>query len=242
MIHVFSRFYDWRFTLFNRLCYSVLLVLLLSTISAFGQDRRPEYFVGYSILQAEGMPDRDDPNNFFTGNFATHRTTLQGLNGEVSFYPVASSLLGVTGNVSFNRKGRSADITNGSNKERTNVWYFLAGPSYAFPDQGRLVPFVRVMLGIAHTGYEAAIERSAATGNLKSTFDAGATDFAMAFGAGLDVKVNERFKVRIIQVDYSPIFLGDRSVAVLSSAGVLQPRVLEGKRQDNVRFAFGVTF
>jgi len=219
----------------------VLLVLLLSTISAFGQDRQTGYFVGYSVLQAEGMPDRDDPNNFFTSNFVNHRTSLQGLNGEVSFYP-ASSLLGVTGNVSFNRKGRSADVSNGSNKESTNVWYFLAGPSYVFPDQGRLVPLLRIMAGFAHTGYEAAIERSAANGNLRSTFNVGSNDFAMAFGAGLDVKVNDRFKVRIIQVDYAPIFLGDRGVAVLSSAGVLQPRVLDGQRQDNLRFSFGVSF
>ena len=228
--------------MFNRFGYSVLLVLVLSTISAFGQDRRPEYFVGYSLLQAEGMPDRDDPNNFFTGSFATHRATLQGLSGEVNLYPVAASLLGLTGSVSFNRKGREADITNGSNNERTDVWYFLAGPSYTFPDQGRLVPFVRVMAGIAHTGYEAAIERSAANGDLKSTFNIGITDFAMAFGAGLDVKLNDRFKVRIIQVDYTPIFLGDRAVAVLNAAGVLQPRVLDSQRQDNIRFTFGVSF
>jgi len=233
---------DWRFTLFNRLCYSVLVMLLLSTISAFGQDRRPEYFAGYSLLQAQHIPDRDDPNNFFTGSFATHRATFQGLNGEATFYPIASSLFGLTGNVSYNRKGREADITNGSNEERTDVWYFLAGPSYTFPEQGLLVPFVRVMAGIAHTGYEAAIERSAANGNLKSTFDIGTTDFAMAFGAGLDVKVNDRFRVRIIQVDYAPIFLGDRAVAVLNAAGVLQPRVLDSQRQDNIRFSFGVSF
>jgi hypothetical protein len=64
----------------------------------------------------------------------------------------------------------------------------------------------------------------------------------MAFGAGLDVKVNDRFKIRIIQADYAPIFLGDRAVAVLGAAGVLQPRVLSSQRQDNVRFTFGVTF
>ena len=104
------------------------------------------------------------------------------------------------------------------------------------------MPFVRILAGVARTGYEAAIERSVSNGNLRSTFNIGSTDFAMAFGAGLDVKVNDRVKVRIIQVDYAPIFLGDRAVAVLSQAGVLQPRVLDGQRQDNVRFTFGVNF
>jgi opacity protein-like surface antigen len=226
----------------HRLCYSALFMLLLSSISAFAQnERRPQVFVGYSILQAEGMPDRDD-SNFFSNSFTTHRGTLHGINGEVMVYPLESSLLGLTGNISFNREGRSADVSSVSNEETTDVWHFMGGPSYVFPDQGRLVPLVRVLAGIAHTSYEAAIERAAANGTLKSTFNGGSTDFAMAFGAGLEVKVNDRFKVRIIQVDYAPIFMGDRSVAFLNQAGVLQPRVLEGKRQDNFRFSFGVTF
>jgi opacity protein-like surface antigen len=225
----------------HRLCYSALFILLLSA-SAFAQtERRPEFFVGYSILQAEGMPNRGDAD-FFNNNFTTHRGTLHGVSGEVMVYPLEASLIGLTGNISFNREKRSAEAASVSNSETTNVWHFLGGPSYVFPDQGRLVPLVRVLAGIARTGYEAAIERSVANGTLKSTFDGGTTDFAMAFGAGLEVRVNDRFKVRIIQVDYAPIFMGDRSVAFLNQAGVLQSRVLEGKRQDNFRFSFGVTF
>jgi hypothetical protein len=226
----------------HRLCYSALFMLLLSAISGFAQnERRPQMFVGYSILRAEGMPDRND-SNFFSSSFTTHRGTLQGINGEVMVYPLESSLIGVTGNISFNREGREAEVASVSNEETTDVWYFMGGPSYVFPDQGRLVPLVRVLAGIAHTGYEAGIERSAANGTLKSTFNVGSTDFAMAFGAGLEVKLNDRFRVRIIQVDYAPIFMGDRSVAFLNPAGALQPRVIEGKRQDNFRFSFGVSF
>jgi len=226
-----------------RHCYSALFVLLLMSVLAFAQEERTtEFSVGYSNLQAEGMPDRNDPNNFFTSSFLDHRTTLHGVNGEVTLYPLESSVLGLTANISLNRMGRSADVTGGSNKEHTNVWYFMAGPAYVFPDQGRLVPFIRVMAGLAHTGYEAAQERSVANGNLRSTFNIGSNDFAMAFGAGLDVKLSDRFKIRLIQADYAPIFLGDRAVAVLGAAGILQPRVLTSQRQDNVRFTFGVTF
>jgi opacity protein-like surface antigen len=226
-----------------RNCYSALFVLLLTSVLAFAQEeRRTEFSVGYSNLQAEGMPDRNDPNNFFSSSFLNRRTTLHGVNGEVTLYPLESSLIGLTGNISFNRKHRSADVTGGSNQEHTDVWYFMAGPAYVFPDQGRLVPFVRVMAGLAHTGYEAAQERSVANGNLRSTFNIGSNDFAMAFGAGIDVKLNDRIKIRLIQADYAPIFLGDRAVAVLGAAGVLQPRVLSSQRQDNVRFTFGVTF
>ena len=58
------------------------------------------------------MPDRDDANNFFSNDFLNHRTTLHGVNGEVMLYPIASSLIGLTGNISFNRKGRSAEVAN----------------------------------------------------------------------------------------------------------------------------------
>ena len=59
---------------------------------------------------------------------------------------------------------------------------------------------------------------------------------------GLDMMVTDRFKVRLFQVDYSPIFLGDRGVNVLGQAGIIQPLQLDGQRQDNVRISFGIIF
>jgi opacity protein-like surface antigen len=219
----------------------LLFMLMFSAVSAFAQsDRRPEFFVGYSNLQAEGFPDRNDPNNFFSNAFLNRRATLHGINLEATLFPLDH--VGVTGNISYNRRKRSADVGATSNSEHTDLWYFLGGPSYVFPDQGHLVPFARIMAGAAHTGYEAVIQRTAANGNLTSSFDVGGTDFAMAIGAGLDVRVSDRFKVRVIQVDYAPVFLGDRTVAVLGATGVLQPRTLDGQRQDNLRFSFGVSF
>ena len=91
-------------------------------------------------------------------------------------------------------------------------------------------------------GYKASTNRNGSGGTFTSSFETGTTDFAMAFGAGLDFKASDRFKIRLVQIDYAPIFLGDRSVAVLGSAGALQPLTLSGQRQDNFRFSFGITF
>jgi hypothetical protein len=63
----------------------------------------------------------------------------------------------------------------------------------------------------------------------------------MAFGGGIDVRVNERIKVRVFQLDYAPIFSGDRTIAV-GGFGLLEPALLDTKRQDNFRFSFGITF
>jgi hypothetical protein len=64
----------------------------------------------------------------------------------------------------------------------------------------------------------------------------------MSVGGGVDVSVNDRFKVRLFQLDYSPIFLGDRGLSVLGQTGVIQNVQLDGQRQDNVRISFGVIF
>jgi opacity protein-like surface antigen len=219
----------------------MLAVFLFSGGSLFAQsERKPEVFIGYSNLQDEGLPDRNDPNNFFSNDFFNRRTTLQGVNAAVTLFPFET--FGITGDLSYNRKNRTLDIADGTDSEHTDVWYFLAGPSYVFPTTGRFQPIARAMAGIARTGYEAASERDLAGGTRTSSFDVGSTDFALGIGGGLDVRVNDKFKVRVIQVDYTPVFLGDRAISVLGQAGVLQPVTLEGQRQDNVRFSFGVTF
>ena len=58
----------------------------------------------------------------------------------------------------------------------------------------------------------------------------------------MDVRVGERTKIRIFQMDYAPIFLRDRTVEVLGGTGVIEPTTLNGQRQDNFRFSVGVTF
>jgi hypothetical protein len=58
----------------------------------------------------------------------------------------------------------------------------------------------------------------------------------------VDIRVNDWLKIRAAQVDWAPVFLGDRTINVLGSAGVIVPITLEGQRQDNLRFSAGVVF
>ena len=81
-----------------------------------------------------------DPNNFFSNDFFNRRTTLQGVNAAVTLFPFET--FGITGDLSYNRKNRTLDITDGTDSEHTDVWYFLAGPSYVFPTTGRFQPIV----------------------------------------------------------------------------------------------------
>jgi len=225
----------------KNLLFLLLAILLFCNVSLLAQGARPmEVFVGYSNMQAEGFRSTNNPNNILSNDFFRDRTTLHGINAEATgffFQPFS-----VTGDLSFNRKGRSAEFTNGQDSEHLDVWYFMIGPSYVADTPGIVVPFVRMLFGGAHTGYEAKSERTVNNGTVRNSFELGTTDWALAIGGGLDFKVTDRIRIRAIQFDYAPIFLGDRSLLVLGQAGVLRQVELSGQRQDNLRFSFGVTF
>jgi opacity protein-like surface antigen len=207
--------------------------------NVFAQRSGVDIFLGYSNLQAEGLPDRNVSVPFDT-QFFRDRTTLHGGNVAITGFP--GDVFGITGDFSFNRKERREDIAGGEDVLRTDVYYFVAGPSLSFRNDSRVEPFVRVLAGGAHTRFEALSRRPFGTGTSETSFETGSTSFAMMVGGGLDLRVAENFKIRVFQVDYSPVFLRDRTVDVLSGIGVLQPQTLDGQRQDNVRFSFGVVF
>lgn len=212
---------------------------LLAPIAAFAQRSEVDFFVGYSNLQAEGLPERN-VSVPFDSEFFRNRTTLHGINASITGF--ASDAFGITGDFSFNRKERRSDVTGGEDILRTDVYYFVAGPAVSFRNASRVEPFLRILGGGAHTRFEALSRRDVVNGTTESSFDTGSTSFAMLVGGGLDVRVAENFKLRVIQVDYSPVFLRDRTVDILGSTGVIQPQTLEGQRQDNLRFSFGVVF
>jgi opacity protein-like surface antigen len=219
----------------------ILFVLIaLSATSLFAQsDVKPKYFIGYSNLQAEGLPNKNDPENVLSPDFLDRRTTLHGMNAEATF---AIRNFGITGDFSFNRNKESSDFASATQEIKTDVIYFTVGPSFQFANQTRFEPFVRILGGGARTNFEVSTRRDVAGGTSRNEFDVGSTDLALMLGGGVDVRVSDRVTLRVFQMDYAPIFLGDRAISVLGQAGALQTIELEGQRQDHVRFSFGITF
>jgi opacity protein-like surface antigen len=219
----------------------VFLLMLSFAMSSFAQDseRKPTFFVGYSNLQAEGLPNKNDPDNLLSPDFLDRRTTMHGVNGEVT---LPFGMFGITGDLSFNRNKQSVDFAAANQSTKTDIIYFTAGPSFHFLRTARFEPFARLMGGGARTNFEIDTRRDLSSGAVHNEFDTHSTDLALMVGGGLDMRVNDRVKVRLFQIDYAPIFLGDRAITVLGSAGALQTLELEGQRQDQVRVSFGVTF
>jgi opacity protein-like surface antigen len=200
-----------------------------------------EFFVGYTNLQSEGLPNRNTPGWVFDNSFFRDRSTQHGANVELSGF--ATNWFSLTGDVSFARQSESASNgSSGTNTTRTDTYYFMGGPSWKIRKTFHLEPFARVMAGAAHTHYRASTSTPSGGGTTTNAFTAGSTDFAASVGGGFDIRLADHAKLRILQVDYAPVFLRDRTVNVLGAAGAITPTDLEGQRQDNFRFSFGFVF
>lgn len=221
----------------------LVVACLLATapaILAQTNNRSGEFFVGYSNLQAEGVPNQNDPGNTFNNDFFDRRKGLHGINASgTGFF---GSALGLKGDFSFHRNDDTTDLNGGRDSIKTDVYYFMGGPVLKFRNPSRIEPFIHALAGGAHTRYDVESSRDITGGTTRTSFEASSTDFAAAIGGGLDVRLNDRFSIRAIQVDYAPVFLRDRSINVLGGAGAIQPFTLEGQRQDNIRISVGIVF
>jgi opacity protein-like surface antigen len=224
-----------------KILFATAVSILMSATVAAAQ--MPEIFVGYTNLQAEGLPNRNNPNNWvFDTEFFRDRATLHGVNASVTAYNEVG--IGITGDFSWARRSSGQDFAGGRADQNTDVYYVLGGPTVKFNRNHRAQPFARVMAGIGYTRFKASTELVNPTGlgTSGNSFVIGGTDFAASVGGGLDVRVNDRLKIRVFQVDWAPVFLKDRTVDVLGSGGIIEPTTLNGQRQDNVRLSFGVAF
>ena len=105
-----------------------------------------------------------------------------------------------------------------------------------------LEPFGRILAGGAHTRFEVSNQVALDPGTVTSSFEAGSTSFAMGVGGGLDLRIGDGpHRFRLIQVDYTPVFLRDKTIQVLRQSGAFTSN-LDGQRQNNVRFSVGFVF
>ena len=166
----------------------VLLLILFSAAPLRAQDKF-EVFGGYSYLRASVnetgtllCPAPTCP----TGTFTDH-PSLNGWEGSFSYKPVKD--LAVVADFSGNYGSLRSNLGHESTHRNT----YLVGPQVSFP--ARVSPFVHVLVGEVHEATAAgagAFVFPAHSGNA----------FAIALGAGIDLKVAPLIWVRLIQVDY----------------------------------------
>jgi opacity protein-like surface antigen len=96
---------------------------------------------------------------------------------------------------------------------RVNTHTYLVGPRISYRNNEKVTPFAHVLFGGAHAGGGGSSENT----------------FAMAFGGGVDAKINNRFAFRVAQFDYV-LTRFDGPVSGTTA------------NQNNFRFSTGIVF
>ena len=154
--------------------------------------KKTEYYIGYSNSQSN--------------------ETLHGVNGSAVY--------------NFTRYlGAKADFSAAFNSQRFNLTGSLPFYTATFradralynyaggiqikdnAKSGRFKPFAHVMIGVAHRRNRSSDFQCSPTANCP-TFAAGVfkdTGFSAIIGGGLDIRLKDRFQLRLFQIDYNPV-------------------------------------
>ncbi len=179
----------------------------LSLAQTSSETPKNEFFAGYSYHSADINTLTIDP----------HRTGQNGVNLE--YTRNITRHIGLSGDASahFHRESRSTGT--GTFTSKRDQYFLLAGLQFKAGNSSRVQPFAHALFGASlFRGFTSDIRTS---GNVFTIDDA--TSFAMAFGGGVDIRLNKRIDLRMIQADYTPTFFGSG-------------------RQNNFRVSVGVVF
>jgi opacity protein-like surface antigen len=213
--------------------YVLSAILVLAATTIFAQDKRGEVFIGYSNLQAgKSFDDLGNLNNF---RETFKRNGMNGVEASITGFPTA--WFGITGDFSYHRKSDNTSITGGTSNYEREAFYFLAGPTLKIRNASRVEPYAHALFGAAHLRERYAFTTTATTGNTQFSIEPNTTRFAMGVGGGLDVRLGSKFSLRLVQVDYTPVFTGDR-IVTFSNNSIR----LDKSRVDSLRISTGIVF
>ncbi|HEY0376846.1 MAG TPA: outer membrane beta-barrel protein [Pyrinomonadaceae bacterium] len=200
-----------------------------------------EFFGGYSALNFDNLGgDTDNPN---INDVLGEKNTLRGL--ELSLTYNFHKYVGVKFDYSLHLREDEFSRPAGSGTIDSTVQNFLGGLQFKNnrEDGPRFKPFAHVLFGVANQKLDVDSTQLPAVFGI-SDFHANETSFAMAFGGGVDIKLNDRIDVRAGQIDWNIINRGDQELGIVlvptPFQTVGQPFVVPGSRQDNLRLSVGI--
>ena len=190
-------------------------------------DSRAELFAGYSVMHADyGIEPQTGPPIGRIIAFWPEQT-LHGFNVAGTKY--LSKGFGLTGDFSAHYTGEETPSTSFSSKERLRIYNVLGGAQYKFRRHRRVRPFARALAGLTRTSH--TLEYTFVRSGFSGEDTPNSTDFALAVGGGLDVRVSDHLELRVFQFDYNPVYVSRDNQFGFGKA-----------RANNTRFSFGVVF
>ena len=227
----------------KRLVTLVTLVLAFTTTAWAQSDdyKKYEFFGGYSALNFDNLSG--DTSNAALNDVLGDRQTLRGFNLAITrnFH----KYVGATFDYSLHLREDNFSRPAGSGTIDSTVQNFLGGITVKnnMEDGPRFKPFGHALFGVAVQKVDVDSPQLPALFGI-TDFHVNETSFAMAFGGGVDIKLNHRFDIRAAQIDWNIINRGDQQTGIVLAPTPFQtvgsPFVIPGTRQDNLRLSVGI--
>jgi len=218
------------------------LLLFVSTAFAQSDDyKKFEFFGGYSSLFFDSLAG--ETSNTAINDVFSEKQNLRGLN--LSATGNFHKYFGAKFDYSIHWREDNFSRPAGSGTVDSRVQNVLGGIQVKnnATDGPKFKPFGHALFGIANQREEIESPQIPAIFGI-SDFSVNETSFAMAFGGGIDIKINEKFDVRAIQLDWNIINRGDQQTGIVLVPTPFQtvgsPFVIPGRRVDNLRFSVGI--
>ena len=169
------------------------------------------------------------------------RNGFNGFDGSVTYN--VSRYLGVKADFTYQHRSATYVDSFGPGHTDTsnlteNKYEFMGGVQLKDNSpETRFKPFAQALAGVAReklSGHNTSTDPTEPPSNFTDT----PTSFALKLGGGLDVRVSRRIDLRLIEVDYNPIFGRDRPLKIDAPFTVQ----VMGHRADNFTFGVGIVF
>ena len=219
-------------------------LILLSTTTVLAQDddyKRFEFFGGYSALFLDNLAG--DTSSPAVNDVLGEKQTLRGFNLAAGYN--FHKYVGAKFDYSLHLREDNFSRPAGSGTIDTTLQNFLGGIQVKnnAQDGPTFKPFGHALFGVAVQKVDVDSAQLPALFGI-SDFHTNETSFSMAFGGGLDIKLNDKLDVRVVQIDWNIIKRGDQQTGIVLVPTPLQtvgsPFIIPGTRQDNLRLSIGI--
>ena len=222
---------------------TILGLVLICTSAALAQSeyKKWEFFGGYSALFYDNLAG--DTDNAAVNDVLGDRQTLRGF--ELAVTGNFHKYVGAKFDYSLHLREDNFTRAAGSGTVDSTIQNFLGGIQIKnnMEDGPRFKPFGHALFGVAVQKLDVDSPQLPAVFGI-SDFHVNETSFAMAFGGGIDIKLNDRFDIRAAQIDWNIIKRGDQQTGIVLVPTPFQtvgtPFVIPGTRQDNLRLSVGI--
>jgi opacity protein-like surface antigen len=217
-------------------------ILICATAAVAQTDyTKWEFFGGYSALQFDNLGG--DTGNPAVDDILSGRNTLRGF--ELAVNRNFHKYVGAKFDYSLHLREDNFSRPAGSGTVDSTIQNFLGGIQIKnnIEDGPRFKPFAHALFGVAVQKVDVDSPQLATIFGIND-FHVNETSFAMAFGGGVDIRLNRRIDIRAGQVDWNIITRGDQQTGIVLVPTPLQtvgtPFVIPGTRQDNLRLSIGI--